>query len=492
MSLAGKILLSILCILGVFIVITLIRAVFFTPKKRSIPETKEEKVDSKRAAEHLSGALKIPTVSYPETELVDWSQFERFHKYLEDSYPMIHKNLSKEVVSKASLLYHWKGKNPSLEPIALLSHQDVVPVAPGTEKDWEHSAFEGFNDGEYIWGRGALDMKNHLICVMEAVETLLEEGFEPERDVYLCFGHDEEVVASDNSGAKSIMETLKSRGVKLDSVLDEGGAILPVNVKGIINKNLAGIGIAEKGYADFEISVNSRGGHSSQPPKHTALGAMADVIKDLENHQFKAKMMPFVQQLFSNIGRNVSYPARIVTCNIRLLSPVIKLIMTKIPPAACMVRTTTAVTMSEGSPAANVLPQIASITVNFRQMPGTVTADVEKHIRKVVRNKDIDVKVLKSKEASKFSPTDSRAFKVIDELCVAQNPDNIVAPYLVMGGTDACFYEPICDNIYRFAPFLVNTSLLLCTHATNERIPVETLKAGVSFFKSYVRILSGS
>jgi carboxypeptidase PM20D1 len=490
MGLAEKILLLIMCILGVFIVITLVRAIFYTPKKRDLSKFDEENVDVKRAAEHLSGAISIPTVSYPEWDLVDWSQFYRFHEFLEESYPLIHKPLSKEVISKASLLYRWEGKNPSLEPIALLSHQDVVPVAPGTENDWEHPAFSGVNDGEYIWGRGALDMKNHLICVMEAVETLIEEGFEPERDVYLCFGHDEEVVASDHSGAKSIMETLKSRGVKLDSVLDEGGAILPVNIKGIINKNLAGIGIAEKGYADFEISINSRGGHSSQPPKHTALGQMADVIKDLENHQFKAKMLPFVSQLFSSIGRNTSYPARIVACNMGLLKPVIKAVMKKIPPAACMIRTTTAVTMSQGSPAANVLPQIASVTVNFRQMPGTTTADVEKHIRKVVRNKNINVKVLKAKEASKFSPTDSRAFKVIEDLCVADNADNIVTPYLVMGGTDACFYEPICDNIYRFSPFYVNTDLLLCTHATNEKIPVSTLKQGVSFFKSYVRYLS--
>lgn len=492
MGLAEKILFFILFILCAFIIITLIRAIFYTPKKRDIPKFSKEKVDAKKAAEHLSGAIRIPTVSYPEWENVDWSQFERFHKYLEETYPLIHKTLSKEVISKASLLYRWKGKNPSLEPIALLSHQDVVPVAPGTEKDWEHPAFGGENDGEFIWGRGALDMKNHLICVMEAVETLIDEGFEPVRDVYLCFGHDEEVVASEHSGAKSIMDTLKSRGIRLDSVLDEGGAILPVNIKGIINKNLAGIGIAEKGYADFEISISSRGGHSSQPPKHTALGQLADVIKDLENHQFKSKLLPFLSQLFANIGRNASYPARIIACNIWLLKPVIKAVMKRLPPAACMIRTTTAVTMSQGSPAANVLPQIAAVTVNFRQMPGTTTADIERHIKKVVRNKNINIKVLKSKEASKFSPTDSRAFKIIEELCMADNADNIVAPYLVMGGTDACFYEPICDNIYRFSPFHVNTSLLLCTHATNEKVPVSTLGQGVSFFKSYVRNLSQS
>ena len=333
-------------------------------------------------------------------------------------------------------------------------------------------------------------MKNHLICVMEAVETLLEEGYEPERDVYLCFGHDEEVVASKDAGAKAIMETLKSRGIHLDSVIDEGGAILPINVKHVLKGNLAGIGIAEKGYADFSMSVRSKGGHSSQPPKHSAIGKIANVVRDVENHQFKSKLEPFVLKLFSNLGRRTTYPVRVVACNLWLLKPLAKFIMEQIPPSASLIRTTTGVTMAEGSPAANVLPQEASVTANFRMMPGTTTEDVEKHLRKVIKNKDVEIKCLKHKEASKFSSTDSRAFKVIEEICVRSDSDVIVAPYLVMGGTDACFYEPVCENIYRFAPFHVSTKLLLCTHATNERCPVAVLDEGVSFFKRYIRMLT--
>ncbi len=481
----------ILAVVALFLVVTLIRAAFFTPKARDYGKKTEEKVNVERYCKHLSGAIQIPTVSNPDKSLVNWDEFKRFRDYLEESYPLIHSKLEKEIIAEASLIYRWKGKDSSLDPIALLSHQDVVPVSEGTYDDWEHPPYSGYNDGEYIWGRGAMDMKNHLIAVMEAVETLLEEGFEPERDVYLCFGHDEEVVASKEAGAKAIVETLQSRGIHLDSVIDEGGAILPVNIKGILNhKNLAGIGIAEKGYSDYEITVTAKGGHSSQPPNHTALGELADVIKDLEKHQFKAKLMPFITHLFSQVGRNCTYPARIITCNLPLLKPLIKLVMTKIPPAASLVRTTTAVTMSEGSPAANVLPQRASITVNFREMPGTSVKDVETHIRKVVRNKDIEVKLLKAKEASAFSAVDSRAFKAIEELCMQSNPDNIVSPYLVMGGTDSCFYEPICENIYRFSPFLVSTSLLLCTHATNERLPLSSVEEGVAFFKRYIRKLS--
>ncbi len=473
---------------GVATVATAIKAAKFVPEKRELPPLEEEKVNEERCLEHLSKAISIPTISYPDKENIDFTQFDAFHAFLEEAFPLIHKNLKKEVIQEASLIYHWKGTRDDLEPIALLAHQDVVPVSEGTEQDWTYAPFSGHNDGEFIWGRGALDMKNHLIGVMDAVETLLEEGFQPERDVYLLFGQDEEVVASEDGGAKNIMRTLKERGVHLDSVLDEGGAIIPVDVKGILNnKELIGIGIAEKGYTDIEITVNAKGGHSSQPPVHSGLGELANVIRDLENHQFKAELMPFVKDLFSNIGRNCTYPARLLTCNLDYLNPILKFGMTKIPVAACLVRTTTAVTMAQGSPAANVLPQKASVIVNFRQMPGVTVDDVVKHIRKVCRNKDIEIKVLKAKEASKFSPTDSRAFRIIEELCMQENKNSIVAPYLVMGGTDACYYEPICENIYRYAPYKASVALLRCTHGTNERIPVDAVAPGVAFFKRYIR-----
>lgn len=473
---------------GVAAGINAVRAAKYVPEKKDYGEPSAENVNVQRAMDNLSKAISIPTVSYPEKERVDFSQFEKFHKFLEEAYPLIHKNLTKEVVLEASLIYRWEGTRSDLDPVALLAHQDVVPVSAGTEGDWTNPPFGGVNDGEFIWGRGALDMKNHLIAVMEAVETLLEEGFKPERDVYLLFGQDEEVVASGNGGAKNIMDTLKDRGIHLDSVIDEGGAIIPLNVKGVIeNKDLIGVGIAEKGYTDIEITVTAKGGHSSQPPVHSALGELAQVIRDLEGNQFKAELMPFVSDLFSNLGRSCTYPVRLVTCNLPYMKPLLKYGMTKIPFTACLIRTTTAVTMAEGSPAANVLPQKASVVVNFRQMPGTTVQDVIDHIRKVCRNKNIEIKVLKAKEASSFSPTESRTFRIIEELCVQENKNAIVAPYLVMGGTDACYYEPVCENIFRYSPYKVSVELLRCTHATNERIPVSAIEPAVAFFKRYVK-----
>jgi carboxypeptidase PM20D1 len=480
----------ILAVLAAFILITLIRAAFYkdkTPEKETFPE---EKVNSERAQNNLSRAIGIKTISHENPDDTDWAEFDKFHAFLREAYPLIHSKLTVEKVSKASLLFFWKGTDESLEPIAFLAHQDVVPVTAGTENDWVHPAFDGVNDGEYIWGRGALDMKNHLISLMESVETLLEEGYQPVRSVYLCFGHNEEIVSGGQNGARDLAKTLEERGVRLDSVIDEGGAMLPANVKGILEANLTGIGIAEKGYADFRITLKSKGGHSSQPPKHTAIGKLSKKVLNLEKHQFKAKILPFVYNLFTKIGKRTAYVGRVVFCNLWLLRPLLLKIMTMIPPAASMVRTTTAVTMSNGSPAANVLPQKASVTVNFRIMPGESIEQVRQHIEKYMGGDDVEIEFIKGKEPSLVSPTNTRAFETLARLSVAMDEKNIVAPYLVMGGTDAYNYENVCSNIYRFAPFTVSTELLLTTHSTNERIPVEQLEQGVTFFKRYIRIMT--
>lgn len=477
----------ILGILGLFIVVTLIRAAFFKEPKAEKPALEPENVNMEKYCQDLSDAIKIKTISNYDRELVDWTEFDKFHAFLEERFPLVHKTMSKTKVADASLVFEWKGTDPSLDGIALLAHQDVVPITAGTEGDWEHEPFSGFNDGEFIWGRGAMDMKNHLIAVMECMEELIAEGYTPKRSIFICLGHNEEVVAAPDNGAKQIAAYLKEKGVHLEAVLDEGGAILPVKLGNLLDINLTGVGIAEKGSVNYKVSVNAKGGHSSQPPKHTAVGKLADVVKDIENHQFKATMPDYFKELIVKVGKRAGYPLKLVFVNATLLRPLLLKIMSSIPVAASLVRTCTAVTMAEGSPQFNVLPQKASVTVNFRTMPGCTIKDVEQHIRDSVKNKDIDIEFLVGKEASQVSPTNTKAFETIRDLAESSNEKNLVTPFLVMGGTDAYNYEPVCENIYRFAPFVADTKLLLCTHGTNERLPIACAEDAIAFFKRYTR-----
>ena len=453
-------------------------------------EINAEQVDVERVSDKLSKAIRIKTIAKLDETDFDWSEFDKFHKFLEDEFPLVHKTLKKEVVKRADLIYVWEGSDPTLLPIAFLSHQDVVPVTPGTEDDWTHPAWEGYNDGELIWGRGAIDMKNQLVSVMEAIETLLEEGYKPVRTVYLCFGHNEEIMSEKNSGAMNIVEVLKSRGIRFDSIIDEGGAMIPVKVPGVIDIVLAGIGIGEKGYADYKVTVAGKGGHSSAPPNHSAIGELAKKIENLENHPFPEKMPDYFFELIVSIVKRANFPFSLLAAIVPALKPLLTKVMTFIPAGATFIRSCQAVTMCQGSPASNVLPQRASCTINFRLVQGTTLADVEKKLNRLMGGSNVTIEQLEGREASNLSPSDSRAFKTIGEVISKADSRAVVTPFLVMGGTDAYHYEEVSDNVYRFGPYAVPTEIMLTAHSTNERVPVKELASGVAFFKRYIRLMT--
>ena len=193
-----------------------------TSKQAPAVPAMDIRVDRDRAAQHLSSAVQFQTVSHGDPALDQAGEFSGLHRYLEQTYPAVHRVLTREVVGGSSLLYTWQGRDPALKPILLLAHMDVVPVEPGTEGAWTYPPFEGRIAEGYVWGRGALDDKSALIGILEAVEMLVAEGFQPERTIYLGSGHDEEAA---QAGAYAMAQLLLSRGVELEYVLDEGLSI---------------------------------------------------------------------------------------------------------------------------------------------------------------------------------------------------------------------------------------------------------------------------
>lgn len=464
--------------------------------KISLPtETEEmkklgEHVDIERVCRHLTGAIQCKTISHADENDTDWAEFDKLHAFLRESYPLVHEKLQLTEIGKAGLLYYWEGTDPSLDPIGFLSHQDVVPIEDDTEEDWEHPPFEGYNDGEVIWGRGALDMKNHLISVIEAVETLLEEGYQPVRSMYLMFGYNEEIVAGGENSAAMIADYLYKNGVTLESTVDEGGAMIAVDYPPLLDMQLCGIGIGEKGYADFKVTVAGKGGHTSAPPDHTALGKLSKKIVRLEKHPFESEIPEYFKDLIRAVGTRLPQPLNFILQHVDSYEKPLTKLLEKIPATATFIRSCQAVTMAEASPQANVLPQTAVATINIRLISPMTIADAKKHLEKYMGGKDTTVKFVRGEEASYLSPTDSRAFKALGKVSETMYPNAVVTPYLVMGGTDSFHYENVCKNIYRFGPFSVPTNMLFTIHSTNERIPVKQLANGVAFFKSYMRTMT--
>jgi len=221
------------------------------------------------AAERLAGSLRIPTISHEDPAASDADAFRALHAYLQTAFPRVHAQIERETVRTHSLLYTWRGSDPSLNPILLTGHLDVVPVEPGTEATWQEAPFGGRIADGFIWGRGAIDNKSAIVGTLEAVEMLLGEGFHPARTVYLAYGHDEEVGGT--GGAREIAALLKSRGVGLEMVLDEGGVIGEGILPGI-PAPVALVGIAEKGFVSLELSARTAGGTRPCHPRRARSG----------------------------------------------------------------------------------------------------------------------------------------------------------------------------------------------------------------------------
>lgn len=269
-------------------------------------------IDPTEAAGRLAGALPFRTIAHQDSAAFDAAEFDRFHQYLARTFPRVHATLTREAVGAASLLYRWPGSDSTLAPGILMAHQDVVPVEPGTEGDWTQPAFSGAIADGYVWGRGAMDDKGNLVAQLEAVETMLARGYTPKRTVYLAYGHDEEVGGL--RGAVRIVELLRSRGIRPAFVVDEGGALAEGMMPGL-SRPMALVGIAEKGYLSLELAVQVEGGHSSMPPRETAVGILSAAVRRLELNQMPRGIRDVTATTFDYLAPEMSFGPRLVIAN---------------------------------------------------------------------------------------------------------------------------------------------------------------------------------
>lgn len=460
------------------------RTFSFKPKSSFSAVYDAGAVNAAKAAESLSGAIKFKTVSNEDYSKVDFSQFDLFKKYLAETYPRVHTELTYETVNTYSLLYHWKSACSDKKPVLLMAHYDVVPVEDGSETLWSFPPFSGKIADGMIWGRGALDIKCQLIGIMESVEALLEEGFIPERDLYITFGHDEEV--DGRQGALCTAELLGQRGLSFEFILDEGSYIIE-NIMPGIKRPLALIGTCEKGYADVKLSCTSNGGHSSTPPDSTALSTLCEGVSRLQKHQFRRRITLPVKWFLNAVGPEMPFIDRIILSNLWLFNRFFMKKLSGMPSGNALLRTTTAATMAGGSPQANILPQKAWSVINFRLLTGETCDSLARHIKKVLQGLDIRVEFLIGNNPSAVSPCESAAFKTIEKTASQVFPDALPAPYIMTGASDSIKYETVSPNIFRFSPFRMKPGDIGKVHGNNECIPVQSMADVVRFYRQLIK-----
>jgi carboxypeptidase PM20D1 len=360
-----------------------VRTLRFQPPDKPTSAQYVESADP-AGAEKLAQAIRIPTISYMDADRTDYSAFLRFQELLQARFPLIHQYCEKIVVNAYSLIYRLKADcEPTGLPILITAHQDVVPVEPGTENDWTEPPFSGAIRDGVLWGRGALDIKIHLIAAMEALERLLQKGFLPKRDIYLAFGHDEEIGGQE--GAQRIAEHFKRQGLRFAFVLDEGGCVVANVLPGVDNP-IAFVGVGEKGYANIQLSVTKDGGHSSMPSPHTSLGILAKAICRMERRPFKPRLIAPAKAFLLRIGPHMKGLNKLILANLWLFQPVFLRVFSKTIAGNALLRTTMAVTMAQGSPAPNVVPQKSTAIVNCRILPGDDKESLISHFRTVLKD----------------------------------------------------------------------------------------------------------
>lgn len=437
-----------------------------------------------RAVGKLQTLVRIPTVSHRDPARIDTDAFDGFVEELRAQFPLLHEHLELTPLHTPAetqgLLFHWRGRSTE-RPVVLMAHFDVVPV----EGDWQHGPFSADIADGAIWGRGTLDDKGALVAVCEAVEVLLERGHVPAQDVWLSFGCDEEVFGR---AAPMAVAELRSRGVRPWIVVDEGGAIAGEAFPGV-SRPVGVVGVTEKGVTSLQLVVEGRGGHASTPTRLGPTARLARAITRLDDAPMPASVPEPTRELFRRLGPHLPLPLRPVLAGLARWEPALaRALVLAGPETAAMTRTTFAVTTLQGSPALNVIAQRAVAGVDVRIMVGDTVETVLEHVRTAIDDQDVRIDVVEANQACPVSPMTSAddGFRLLEETITEVFPDAVAAPYVMMAATDARSFTPICDRVYRFAPFRMSKAQRQAIHSYDEHLGVDAFVEGVRWYQRLI------
>ena len=465
--------------LALFVLVLVVKALFFHPKPQ--PQINSDSIvfDKQAATESLQQLVRCKTISYNDKSLEDEVEFQKLIDLLPSLYPKVFEVCSFQQLPDRALLFRWPGKE-STDPSVIMAHYDVVPV---DEAQWEKPPFAAIIEDGVMWGRGTLDTKVTFNGALFSANHLISEGFVPENDVYFAFSGGEEV---NGMGAINIVNYFVDNGIQPALVLDEGGAVVE-NVFPGLTKPCALIGIAEKGMMNVRYSASSSGGHASAPLPKTPLTTLAKACRSVVEHPFKMQLTKPAAEMFDTLARHSTFVYKLIFANLWCFKPVLDLICKASGgDMNALVRTTTAFTQAEGSNARNVIPTRASLVSNMRLNPADSVASATEYLRKTVNDEDVTIEVLESFEPSPISETGCESWNKVASAVAETWRDCVVSPYLMVQCSDSRHYRDLSNHVYRFSAMDLTNEERKTIHGNNERIRLDCLHRSVEFF---IRIL---
>ncbi len=370
---------------------------------------------------------------------------------------------------RTNVLARWGGTEG--DALLLHGHLDVVPARAA---DWQVDPFSGEVQDGYVWGRGAVDMKDFDAMLLSVVRARAAAGAVPSRPIALCFTADEE--AGGHHGAQHVVE---QRRDFLEDVTDAVGEVggFSTTVRG---RRLYLVQAAEKGMAWMKLTARGRAGHGSMINDDNAVTRLAAAVARIGAHEWPVRLTPTMEVLLvtvADLAGTEATPENAAD------------LVTEFGGAARMlgavIRNTTNPTMLEAGYKTNVIPTEASAVVDGRSLPGfedefyATLADL--------CGEDVELEWL-SKQAPWETPYDGRVVDAMHKSLVAEDPDALVAPYLMSGGTDAKHFRKLGMRSYGFAPLRLPADLDFTAlfHGVDERVPVDALEFGARVFDRFL------
>ena len=431
------------------------------------------------AIEHLSNLIRIDTTNPPgnETPAADYlAQLLRTAG--------LEPELLGAEPARMNVVARLKGDG-SKAPLMLAAHLDVVPV----ERDkWRHDPFGGEIHDGYLWGRGAIDMKQMAVMSALVVMRLAKEGVRLSRDVIFAGVADEE--AGCDLGSKWLVDNHPER-VRAEYVIGEAGGFT-VHLGG---RELYPIGIAEKGLVWMKVKVTGSPGHGSVPRDDNAVARLGALVHRLGTTRLPQHRTKVADAYLKAVAATQRFPLNVVLPRLHLPA-LAKAILDRFPDRGAanalgaVLSNTATPTMLRAGDKINVVPGFAEAFVDGRTLPGETATSLIAEIKKIAEDLgDFQIEILKEMPPVETT-TDTPLWKIIGEVMRANVPAGAVVPMLMPGFTDAKQWSRLGAKCYGFMPTRFpddGTKFSDLFHGHDERIPVDGLAWGVEVLYDAVR-----
>lgn len=348
-------------------------------------------------------------------------------------------------------------------PLMMLSHMDTVPF---DRSRWTVDPFGSVKKDGYIYGRGALDMKNNGIAQLMMMILLKNNSIKLDRDVIFLAVADEETSGTLGSGwiVRNIWDELDA-----EYVLDEGG----FGTQGFFTKDdrlVFSVGVAEKKVLWLKLSTAGTSGHGSMPPKENSNSIMAQALSRISSYETPIHITPVVSKMTNRLGR-----------------------LDDTPYNNALKRNTISITVMKGfvgdPPKSNVIPGRTEAVLDCRLLPDQDPNKFVDKLKQIINDSRVEIDYIERPIESIVSPYDTELFRIIEKETQAVFPGSIVVPHLVIYGTDSRFFRRKGATCYGFFPGPVTMEDYRTIHGHDERIKESTLRIAVRIYYNVVKRL---